>query len=225
MLVGLALDTLVLIDDVQLADGTFDGIDRAVAAALGTTDTVTGDGQAEQLGAGSGRAFLVADMGNIFIAEVTQRGEDRVGSRLTKAAESGIGDGLRQIFQFVEHLFGAFAVTDFFEHFQHTAGTDTAGSAFPAGFVFGEFQIELRHGGHAVLVGQHDHTAGTHHGTDLAEVGVVDGGIEVFFGDTAAGGTAGLHSFDFITAGDTAADFVDDFTEGCAHGDFNQTDS
>ena len=54
------------------------------------------------------------------------------------------------------------------------------------------------------------------------QVVIVDGDIEMLSRDTAAGGAAGLGRFELLAAGDTAADFFDDFPQGGAHGDLHQ---
>jgi len=41
-------------------------------------------------------------------------------------------------------------------------------------------------------------------------------------GDAAAGRAAGLHGLKSLAARDTAADFIDDRTQGRTHGDFDQ---
>ena len=40
--------------------------------------------------------------------------------------------------------------------------------------------------------------------------------------NTSAGRTAGLSCFEFLTAGDTSADFLDNLPKRGTHGDFNQ---
>ena len=148
-----------MIDDMQLFEFTGDSVNRAVAFTFGTTDTIVVDLEGEKFAAGTCGTFLVTDVSKVFILEVTQSAQDGVGSGLTEAAESGISNSFCEAFEFDEHFFGAVAVADFFEHFEHAAGTDTAGSAFTAGFIFGKVEVEFSHGGHAVFVGKNDHTA------------------------------------------------------------------
>ena len=127
---------------MQLLDLAADGSDGAVAFALGTADTGISDRQSVKFLTGAGRAFFVANMCKIFILEVAESAEDRVRRSLTQSAEGGVSNGLCQRFQFIEHLNGSVAVTDLLEHFEHTAGTDTAGGAFTAGFIYRKFQVE-----------------------------------------------------------------------------------
>ena len=113
--------------------------------------------------------------------------------------------------------------TDRLEHFEHPPGADTARRALAAGLVLGEAEVELGHRGHTVLIGENDHTAGTHHRTDAHQRTVVDRGVEVFLGDAAAGGAARLHRLELASADDAAADLEDDLAERRAHRDFDQT--
>ena len=148
---------------MQLFKFTGDGVDGAVAFTFGTTDTTVVDFEGEELAAGACGTFLVTDVSKVFILEVAQSTQNRVGCCLTETAESSISNGFGEVFEIDKHFFSTVTVADFFEHFEHAAGTDTAGSAFTAGFIFGKVQIELRHRGHTIVVRKHDHTAGTHH--------------------------------------------------------------
>ena len=57
---------------MQLLDFADDSSDRAVAFALGTTDTAVVDLELEELAAGSGRTAFVADVCNVLILEVAE---------------------------------------------------------------------------------------------------------------------------------------------------------
>ena len=73
-----------------------------------------------------------------------------------------------------------------------------------------------------VVLVHDDQAAGAHHGADGDQVVIVDGGIDQLSGDAAAGGAAGLGSLELLAARHAAADFLHDFPQGGAHGDFHQ---
>ena len=66
--------------------------------------------------------------------------------------------------------------------------------------------------------------AGAHHGALGHQVVKVDGLVQGFRCQTAAGRAAGLDSLELLALGGTAADVVDQLPEGGAHGDLHQTD-
>ena len=101
--------------------------------------------------------------------------------------------------------------------------TDTTGGTFTAGFFHREFEIEFSNRYHAVVLVHHDHTTGTHHGTGCQKVVEIDRYIQVFLGQATAGGTSGLHGFEFFTVFDTATDLVNHFTKGSSHGNLDQS--
>ena len=207
-----------------LLDLARDRADGAVAGALGAALALVGDLELEEPHAGAGGALLVAHVGDVLVLEVAQRGEDRVRGRLAEAAERRVLDRVGQVLELDEHLLGALAGADLLEHLEHAAGADAAGRALAAGLVLGEPEVELRHRGHAVLVGEDDHAAGAHHGPDLRERPVVDRRVEVLLGDAAAGRAAGLHRLELASAGDAAADVVDDLAQRGAHRDLDEAD-
>ena len=161
-------------------------------------------------------------MGDVLIAEETDGGQDRVRSRLTKAAECVLLDVIGELFELVDVFQGAFAFGDAVEDLEHSSGTDTAGRTFTAGLVDGELQEELRDVDHAVVFVHDDESAGTHDGSDLGEVLIVHLDVDVRCGDTAAGRAAGLRRFEFLAVRDTAADFFDDGAKGGAHRDLDE---
>ena len=76
----------------------------------------------------------------------------------------------------------------------------------------------------AVILVHDDGAAGAHHGATGNEGVIVDRGVEVLFGQAAAGRTAGLDGFELLATGDAAADFIDELAEGRSHRDLNEAD-
>ena len=56
---------------MQLFKFTGNSIDGAIAFTFGTTDTAVVDFESEKFAAGSGGAFFVPDVGDVFVLEVT----------------------------------------------------------------------------------------------------------------------------------------------------------
>ena len=199
------------------ADGTFSGAERTTLTEIGK-DLVLHEVLTSVCGAG-----LVYNVSNIFVAEEVESGENGVGSRLTECAERSGLDVLAELFELGDVFESAVAVSDLFEGFEKTHGTDTAGYTLTTGFVNGEFKEELRDVNHTVVFVHNDQTAGAHHGADRGEVIVVDGSVDERSGDTTTGRTTGLSSFELLAAGNAAADFFNNFSEGSTHRNFNET--
>jgi len=219
-----ALDTLGSINNVRIlnctgncADRTFSGAERTAFAEFGN-DLIF-----HQVLTYVSRAGLVHNVSDIFVTEEFQCGKYGVGGCLTESAERSGFDVIAEFFELVDVFECTVAVCDLFECFEKTNGTYTAGNAFTAGFVNGKFKEEFRNVDHTVVFVHDDQTAGTHHGADLGQVIIVDGGIDEGSGDTTAGRTAGLSSFEFLAVRNAAADFFNDFSERGTHGDFNET--
>ena len=218
------LDTFFGINGMRSTDRTCDRTDGTFSCAGGTALTFVSDDLIfHEVLASVSRASLVHNVSDIFIAEETECGKNGVGRGLTERAERSRFDVFAEFFELSDVFHRAIAVCDLFESFEKSHRTNAAGYALTAGFVNGEFKEELRNVNHAVVFVHNDQTAGAHHGADCGEVIVVDGSVDEGSGDTAAGRTAGLSSFELLAAGNAAADFFNDFSEGGTHGDFNET--
>ena len=163
-------------------------------------------------------------MVDIFLTEIPESGNNRVRSCLAERAEAGDLHVFRQLLDPVELLQSRLALGDVVEHLQETVRSDPAGHTFAAGFLAGEFQIELRDIHHTGVFVHDDQSAGAHHGTDLREALVVDRCVNMDRRNTAAGRTAGLRRLEPLAIGNASADLFDDLAERCAHGDFHQAD-
>ena len=224
-LAGAALDALGGVDEMRFLAFALDGIDGAIAGAEGAADAeLRVDVVGQQGFALPCRTLVVADVGDVFVIEVFQGREHGVRGGLPQSAERRVLDDVAQVAQVLQVLHGAFALGDAGEDFQEALVADAAGGAFPAGFLHDELQVEFGDRHHAVVLVHDNHAAGTHHGAGCQQVVKVNGGVEVLFGQAAAGRSAGLHGFEFLAVLDAAADFVDDLAEGGAHGHFNQAD-
>ena len=220
---GAALDALGLVDHMGHLDGAFDGANGAGTGAEGAAFALIGeDGDLHQVFADAGGALLVHDVGDVFIPEVPEGGEDGIGSGLAQAAE-GVGlDVVAKLLHLVQIFQRRLAPGDLVEHLVKTLGAHPAGGTFAAGLVHGEFEEEFGNVHHTGVLVHDDQSAGAHHGADGDQVVVVDGHVHMLSGNAAAGGTAGLSRFEFLAVGDAAADLFDDLPEGGAHGDFHQ---
>ena len=74
-----------------------------------------------------GRASLIHDVLYILLAEISERGDDRVGSRLSQCAEAGYLHVGSQLFDLVELFHCSRALGDVIEHVQETLCADSAG--------------------------------------------------------------------------------------------------
>ena len=63
---------------MKLLEFAGDSPHRTGTLTLGTADTRIRNGQREKFAAGTGRALLIPDVGNVFIPEITQRAQDRI---------------------------------------------------------------------------------------------------------------------------------------------------
>ena len=162
-------------------------------------------------------------MRHILIAEISQRGQDRVRSCLAEAAECVVFDIFCEMLQTVQILQFALTFSDAVQDLVHALCADTARCTLTTGFIDCELQEEFRNVDHAVVFVHDDQTAGTHHGTDGDQVVIVNRDVIVLSRDAAAGRTAGLRRFELLAVRDAAADVFDDLAQGRSHRDLHQT--
>lgn len=138
------LNALRLVDHMRILDGTGDSADRAVTCAQGAALTcISDDLILQERLALAGRAGLLGNMCDVFIFERSQRGQDRVRSRLAKAAQSGVADDFGKALQLFQMLQCALAVRDIGQQFGQACGTNAARCALTAGLFLCELKIEL----------------------------------------------------------------------------------
>ncbi|MBA7678162.1 hypothetical protein ES703_86434 [subsurface metagenome] len=110
----------------------------------------------------------------VLVTEVSQGGQYRVGGRLSQSAERPRLYLPRQPFQAVDILHCSFAHSKFGQNFQHLFGAQPAERALAAGLPLREFQEVAGNLHHAVVLVEHDHAAGAHHGAGLLQ------GVEIY---------------------------------------------
>ena len=93
-----------------------------------------------------GGAALFIDVGLVFGVEEAQRTDDRVRRALAQATQRGGADILSQLFQALDIARLAFPCADAGEDFEHAAGTNAAGVAFPAALIRRELEHVLERG-------------------------------------------------------------------------------
>jgi hypothetical protein len=118
----------------------------------------------EQAGANRGWAFPVNDVCLVFLAEMPDGAEYRVGRSLPQAAKRRGADHLGQFLKEVNVFQGTLASGDPAQYVQHLGDSCAARHALATGLVLGEFQEEFRHIDHAAVFIHHDESAGAHNG-------------------------------------------------------------
>ena len=86
----------------------------------------------DQWAAYFGRAALFVDMRFIFMTEMLERAEHRVGCSLTKSAQAVARDFITQVLKFFDVAVFALAVANFLQQLQNAACTNSTGSALSA---------------------------------------------------------------------------------------------
>ena len=201
-------------------------------ALLGDQRDVAGDIDVRRAGAGAGgvdqrraharAAVLVADVLDVFVAEVADGREHRVGRRLAQAAERGVLDHLAQVDQPLDVGLLAAAFADAVEDLQHPLRAHAAGHALAARLFLDEFEEEAGDVDHAAILVHDDQAAGAHDRAELGERLVVQRDVQVLLGDAAAGGAADLRGLELLAATNAAADVVDQIAQRHADGHFDQ---
>ena len=140
------------------------GIGRTGFSTLGATDTCFRYFQFDHLFT-STRAANTLYMLFIFLAEVFQRGEDRVRCGLTQATECHLLDADRQLLQFVNVFHRTFTGTKPIEDVQHAANTDPAEGTLATRLLASEREEVAGDIHHTTALAQDDHTARAHNGS------------------------------------------------------------
>ena len=159
----------------------------------------------------------------VFVAEISERGENGIRSRLTESAERAVLYLSAQLFEQLDISVSAIALAYPLKSFSQAHSTDAAWYALPARLVCCEIEKEFCHAHHAGVLVHNDHTARTHHAADGGEVVVVYLGVHEARGDASAGRSAGLSRLELLAGRDAAADDLDDLSEGGAHRDLDET--
>src|ERR1017187_5944832 len=197
------------------------GAHRAGLRAQRAPDAVVVHAVADQ-GRAAARGTAPFEVCLVFLAEVSQRGQYRVGRRLPEPAQAAAADVVGQGREFVQVFAAPLSRAEAFQDLQHPLGADAAEGALAAGFRLGEFEEEARDIHHAIALVEHPQAARAHDGAGPRQGIVVDGRIGQARRDAAAAGSAELHGLKFASLFDAAADLFHHFADGDAHGDFDQ---
>jgi len=137
-----------------------DGLGGAFSAASRTTRAFCSiDGIIQKFRACTGGASSFEDMGFIFIPEIADGGQDRVGGSLTQAAQR---TGFYRRAQLLEHFDIAFLPVpagDVIQSLIHALDAFTTGRALAAGFEPGKVKEVAGDIDHAGALVHDDHTA------------------------------------------------------------------
>ena len=205
---------------MRLFECTADRADRALLRTDRAPAALVREnlGNRQSLALACGTA-LILHMCFIFVAEVAQRRENRIGSRLAESAERTHLDRFRRFFEESKRILVRVALRDIVEERKHLLGSFTAGNAFSAGFVLRETHEELRHSRHTGLLVHHDQAAGTDHRADTLQRVKIKRQVNHLLCEASAGRTADLDGLEVVRRDfavivrDAAADLVDDFAE------------
>ena len=132
-------------------------------------------GRMDQRRADARAAVLVANVLDVFVAEMADGREHGVGGRLPQAAQRRVLDHFAQLDQPLDVGFFALAFADAVEDFQHPLGAHAAGDALAARFFLDELQEEAGHVDHAAVLVHDDQAAGAHDRAEFGERFVVQG--------------------------------------------------
>ena len=152
----------------------------------------------DQRRANAGPAVLVADVLDVLVAEVPDRGQHRVGGRLPQPAERRVLDHLAQLDEPLDVGLLALALADAVEDFEHPLGAHAAGDALAARLFLDEFEEEPGHVDHAAVLVHDDQAAGAHDRAQFGQRLVVQRDIEVLLGDAPARGPADLRGLELL---------------------------
>ena len=172
--------------------------------------------------AGKGVAALVGNVAFIFVTEILQCAQNRIGSRLTEPAHGRVFHGLRQLEEQFEVARRATAFSDILQNFMHALRALAAGKTLAAGFVFQEAHEIFCDVHHAGVVVHDDHPARSHDGPGFGQTVIINRQVKHGGWNAPAGGSAGLNGLDLRLARGAAADVINDFANRRSERHFHQ---
>ena len=162
------------------------------------------------------------DMLDVFVPEIPESGQNRIGGRLPQAAEGCGLDVHGQLLQFVQILHLAFATANPIQDVEHVACAHTAGRALPARLILRKLQEVPGDIDHAGALVHDDETTRSHDGSGFLHRVVVDWKVEILHGQATTGGATELGRLERAVVRYPAPDVVDHLPQGGPHGDFHQ---
>ena len=205
---------------------------RLARLALGDKAYVAGRIHARGAGMSAGGAddaladrcptVFVLDMLLVFLTEIADGSQYRVGRRLPQSAKRTRLNLLAHLQEQVNVLHLAPPVGDIVQDVQHLFRPQTAGNALTAGLVLGKGEEIAGDIDHAGLLVHDHHTPRPHNRARLSQRLVVDGLVDHAGGQTASRRPARLHRLEALTSGNTPTDFVDNLLQREAHGHLDQ---
>ncbi len=167
-------------------------------------------------------AFFVPDVSLVLVAEVAERRKYWVRGCLTESTKRISPYLVGKKLKLLNVSLDAFALRDALKYFEHALRSYFAEGAFSAGFCLSEVEEVARYVDHAVVLVHDDHAAGAHDSAGRGERVIVDYGINVVSGDTAARWAAHLHGLKGLARGGATADSEYDVLYRCAYRDFDK---
>ena len=198
------------------------GDQRHVAGDIDVRRAGAGAGGVDQRRANARAAMLVADVLDVFVAEVADGREHGVGRGLAQAAERRVLDHLAQVDEPLDVGLLAVAFADAVEDLQHPLRAHAAGHALAARFFLHEFEEEAGNVDHAAIFVHHDQAAGAHDRAEFGKRLVVQRHVQVLLGNAAAGGPADLRGLELLARRSAAAHVVDQIAQRHADGHFHE---
>ncbi|OQB55897.1 MAG: hypothetical protein BWX99_01033 [Deltaproteobacteria bacterium ADurb.Bin151] len=129
-------------------------------------------------GRADGRATAVlVDVLFVFLAEIADGAQNRIGSCLPQAAQGRIFDNGGHFLEQFDVARLAFSVGNVGQNVQHAFGAFAAGGALAAGFILAEVHEEPGHVDRALVFVHDDQSAGTHDGAEFRDFFIVNGSI------------------------------------------------
>ena len=144
-----------------------------------------------------GTAFTLYDVFDIFVTEVLERTEDRKRCTLAKSAERTRLDEFRCFFQFVKVFHLALAVCDLLKEFEHTLRSDSARTAFSAGFSLSESHEEFRNIDHTGALVHNNQTAGTDDRIVFLNLVKIKRNVQILLYETSTGRSTNLNTLEY----------------------------
>src|SRR5829696_6005651 len=162
------------------------------------------------------RAAALAEVVDVLVAEVLQRGGDRAGRTVTEGAERPAEDVVADVQQLLEVLLGALAVLQPAQDLHQPEGALPAGRALAARLVRVELGPSQHRAHDAGRLVEDLQRLGPQHRPGARDALVGQGHVEVLGGEDRRGRAAGGPELQLVSLADTAGE-VEQLAQGDAH--------